>query len=90
MRNVLSAAVVAIAMLPPLDKRAQAAEADTGVYLLGSRAVGAGIIPPPGIYFQDDIYFYSGKIGGGQTLVTGGLLVANVSATNNLSTRARM
>ena len=41
----------------------------------------AGITPPPGVYFQDDTYFYSGKIGGGTTLPTGGLLVANVSAT---------
>lgn len=64
MRHVLSTALIAIAMLPSLDKPGQAAEAATGVYLLGSRAGWAGITPPPGVYFQDDTYFYSGKIGG--------------------------
>ena len=39
---------------------------------LGSRGPNAGITPPPGVYFQDDTYFYSGKIGG-TTLPTGGL-----------------
>ena len=73
-------ALLAIAILHSLGTRAEAAEAATGVYLLGSRTVGAGITPPAGLYFQDDTYFYSGKIGGGTTLPTGGLLVANVSA----------
>jgi hypothetical protein len=59
--------------------QAHAAEGGVGAYLLGSRGVGAGITPPAGVYFQDDAYFYDGKIGGGKTLATGGLLVANVS-----------
>ncbi len=63
-----------------LGDRAKAAEGGIGVYLLGSRAVGAGITPPAGVFFQDDTYFYDGKLGGGKTLATGGLLVANVSA----------
>ena len=81
MRVGLCVALLAIAILHSLDTRAEAAEAATGVYLLGSRGPNAGITPPPGVYFQDDTYFYSGKIGGGTTLPTGGLLVANVSAT---------
>ena len=81
MRHVLSTALIAIAMLPSLDKPVHAAEAAIGVYVLGSRSAGAGIRPPPGVYFQNDTFFYSGKIGGGTTLATGGLLVANVSAT---------
>jgi hypothetical protein len=68
--------------LPLMNRGAHAAEAATGVYLLGSRGTNAGITPPPGVYFQDDTYFYSGKLGGGTTLPTGGLLVANVSATS--------
>lgn len=60
---------------------AQAAESAVGVYLLGARGPMAGFTPPPGVYFQDDTYFYDGKISGGRTLPFGGLLVANVSAT---------
>ena len=59
---------------------AQAVEGAFGVYLLGARGPAAGFTPPPGVYFQDDTYFYSGKISGGKSLPTGGLLVANVSA----------
>jgi hypothetical protein len=80
MRYSLCALLLAAATLHALEKRAEAAEAATGVYLLGSRSVGAGITPPPGLYFNDDTYFYSGKIGGGRPLPLGGLLVANVSA----------
>ena len=80
MRYGLCVLLLAGATLHALEKRAEAAEAATGVYLLGSRAAGAGITPPPGLYFNDDTYFYSGKIGGGTSLPTGGLLVANVSA----------
>lgn len=81
MRVGLCAALLVIAILHSPGTRTEAAEAATGVYILGSRTVGAGITPPAGVYFQDDTYFYSGKIGGGTTLPTGGLLVANVSAT---------
>ncbi len=43
--------------------RLQAAEGGAGFYLLGSRGPLAGVTPPPGIYFQDDFYFYSGDTG---------------------------
>jgi hypothetical protein len=71
MRSAFCMTVMAIAALPvmaalPLkDQAAHAAEAATGVYLLGSRGQNADITPPPGVCFQDDTYFYSGKIGGG-------------------------
>jgi hypothetical protein len=80
-RVVFKAALVATALFSLLHKPAQAAEAATGVYLLGSRSVGAGITPPSGLFFNNDTYFYSGKIGGERALPLGGLLVANVSAT---------
>ena len=78
MRSAFCMTAMAIAALPlmvalPLKgQAAHAAEAATGVYLLGSRGPNAGITPPPGVYFQDDIYFYSGKIND-TTLPTGGL-----------------
>jgi hypothetical protein len=77
MRSAFCMTAMAIAALPlmvalPLKgQAAHAAEAATGVYLLGSRGPNAGITPPPGVYFQDDTYFYSGKISG-TTLPTGG------------------
>jgi hypothetical protein len=80
MRYSLCVLLLAAATLHAPEQPAEAAEAATGVYLLGSRSVGAGITPPPGLYFNDDTYFYSGKIGGGRPLPLGGLLVANVSA----------
>jgi hypothetical protein len=69
-------ALIAISIVP---RPSIAAEGGTGAYLLGTRGPGAGFTPPPGVYFQDDTYFYSGKLGAGRTLPTGGLLVANVS-----------
>ena len=52
MRVGLCVALLAIAILHPTGTRAEAAEAATGVYILGSRTVGAGITPPAGVYFQ--------------------------------------
>jgi len=76
MRYGLCVLLLAIAMFHALERRAEAAEAATGVYLPGSRAAGAGITLPPGLYFNDDTYFYSGKIGGGRPLPLGGLPVS--------------
>lgn len=52
MRVGLCVALLAIAILHSIGTRAEAAEAATGVYILGSRTVGAGITPPAGVYFQ--------------------------------------
>jgi len=81
LRRVVSTALIAIAMLPWLVEAVPAAEAATGVYVLGSRAVGAGITPPRESTSKTTPFFYSGKIGGGTTLPLGGLLIVNVSAT---------
>lgn len=83
MRCVFPGAVVASACLLALgaSHAARAAEGGIGVYLLGAKAVtGVGITPPAGVYFQNDTYFYDGKLSGSKTLPTGGLLVGNVSS----------
>jgi hypothetical protein len=59
------ALLLAIAIHHSQATRAEAADAAAGVYLLGSSAVGAGITPPPGFYFQDDTCFHGRRIGGG-------------------------
>jgi hypothetical protein len=79
MRCSFSAALLIGATVLSQSQTAQAAEGGVGAYLLGSRGPMAGFTPPPGVYFQDDTYFYDGKLGGGRPLPTGGLLVANVS-----------
>jgi hypothetical protein len=77
MRTSSMAMIVAGVAL--VSQSALAAESGLGAYLMGSRSNGAGITPPAGVYFQDDTYFYDGKIGGGRATPFGGLLVANVS-----------
>ncbi|MBX5164922.1 MULTISPECIES: transporter [unclassified Rhizobium] len=55
-----------------------AAEGGAGFYLLGSKGPAAAITPPPGVYFQSDFYYYSGDLGGGTALPTGGRLAVGV------------
>lgn len=55
-----------------------AAEGGAGFYLLGSKGPAAAITPPPGVFFQNDFYFYSGDLGGNRALPTGGRLAVGV------------
>lgn len=57
---------------------ANAAEGGASFYLLGSRGPMAGLTPPPGVYYQNDFYYYSGHAGAGVDLELGGQLVAKV------------
>ncbi|TAK49103.1 MAG: transporter [Xanthobacteraceae bacterium] len=59
----------------------QAAENGVGVYLLGIRGPLAGLTPPPGLYFQNDFYYYTGKASPSLELPFNGKLLAGVSAT---------
>jgi hypothetical protein len=79
MRYALSVALAFVVVACLRAAPASAAEGGIGAYLLGSRADGAGITPPAGVYFEDDTYFYDAKIGGAKSTPFGGLLVANVS-----------
>ena len=73
----LALALVSLATATP----AQATDQAKNVYLLGSRAsLLSGALPGPGSYFQNDMYFYSGKAAGGIQLPLGGLLAADVEA----------
>ena len=60
---------------------AQGAEKGVGVYLLGFRGPMAGFTPPPGVFFQNDLYIYSGDAGANVQLPFGGQIIANVEAT---------
>lgn len=59
---------------------ATAAENGIGFYLLGSRGPMAGYVPPPGLYLQNDFYFYDGKLGAGRSFPAGGRVTANVKS----------
>jgi len=58
---IVTASVVALA---GSGSHANAAESAKSIYLLGSSAGLAGVVPPPGIYFSDINYYYSGSASG--------------------------
>lgn len=70
------ALVIALAFLVP-GASLHAAEGGSGVYLLGLRSSGAGLTPPPGIFFSNQIYNYSGSFAGNVEL-GGGMLAAGI------------
>ena len=80
-RQAAAAALVlfGIATGPALVK---AAEGGHGVYLLGLKGPGAGIIPPPGLFLTNTVYWYQGSNGANRPFpVVGGRTVADVKAT---------
>jgi hypothetical protein len=60
---------------------ALAAEGGAGFYLLGSKGPAAAITPPPGVFFSNDVYIYSGELGGGRALPSGGRLAVGVDGS---------
>jgi hypothetical protein len=40
--------------------------------------VGSVVVPPPGFYFNNDAYCYSGEVPGARRLQIGGAVVSNV------------
>jgi hypothetical protein len=59
-RAVLLPLAVAAATVGHNTEPARAAEAATGIYLLGSKTAMAGFVPPPGTYVQSLTYYYKG------------------------------
>ncbi|WMJ71221.1 transporter [Stenotrophomonas sp. 24(2023)] len=82
-----TASILLIALFSSIAT-ARAAEGSTGVYLLGMKGQGAALAPPPGLYYQNDSYFYRGSLGGSRVLPTGGRFASGVDADAfvNLST----
>ena len=82
---VVSFLIGATAVASPIatSPLAYAAEGGHGVYLLGLRGTNAGITPPPGVYFANNVYYYSGAATASQTVfpTLGGQAVANLKAT---------
>jgi hypothetical protein len=72
---VCGTSLAAAVFLPSL---VHGAEGGAGFYLLGSKGPAAAVTPPPGVYFQNDLYLYTGDVGGGRELPTGGRLAVGV------------
>ncbi|RAS16623.1 outer membrane putative beta-barrel porin/alpha-amylase [Ensifer adhaerens] len=81
-KRLLSTSAIAAGLgciVAPLT--ANAAENGAGFYLLGARGPMAGLLAPPGTYFQNDTYFYVGELKGNKQLPLGGEIVGEVDAT---------
>lgn len=65
----------ALAMAGPVG----AVEGGSGFYILGSRTTTAGVVPPPGVYFQQGLYGYKGSTSG--EIARPGRIDANLDAS---------
>ncbi len=74
----LRLALSAIAAFGALNQAAYATEGGASLYVPGLRGPMAGIVPPPGFYFENDFYSYSGRLSAGRPIAIGGAVVANV------------
>lgn len=54
------------------DRPAHAVDGGAGWYLLGGKGSLAGILPPPGLFYTNDLYWYSGDASGSINFPTGG------------------
>ncbi|QRM31283.1 transporter [Microvirga sp. VF16] len=57
---------------------AQATEGGASLFIPGGHGPGAGIVPPPGFYFANDFFAYSGELTGGRQIQIGGAVLADV------------
>jgi len=70
-----------VAALAAGAPQAQASEGGASLYLLGTGGPGNAIMPPlKGVFFDNEIYYYEGDLGGTKSLPLGGNVVAGVNA----------
>ena len=84
-RNLFRIALLMAAVLVltcTLIRPVFAVEGGKGFYLLGSKTNMAGILPSEGVYFAIPILFYTGDLGGSESLPLGGTLDFGVEATS--------
>lgn len=55
-----------------------ATEGGASLFVPGLRGPGAGIVPPPGFYFENDFYAYSGRISARRRTEVGGAVLSDV------------
>lgn len=59
---------------------AQATEHGMGMYLMGSKGPMAGMVPGPGLYLQNDVYYYRARAGSDSPLPMGGKIGVGIKA----------
>jgi hypothetical protein len=79
------AARIALACLTVIalfaTRPAPAVENGTGFYLLGFKGPDAAILPPPGVFLQNDFYFYQGSVSGTKPLPLGPDVTLNAKSS---------
>lgn len=58
---------------------AQATEGGASLYVSSIHGPLAGVVPPPGFYFETDFYSYSGRLSASKQIQIGGAVLANVT-----------
>ncbi|WP_245273092.1 SphA family protein [Microvirga lotononidis] len=75
----LSAMILALGSFSSLlAGTADATEGGASLYLPGFHGPGAALVPPPGVYLENDFYMYSGELKGGRRIQIGGAVLADV------------
>lgn len=77
--------LVAGALVVSASERAAAVEGSFATYLLGTRDLVMGVVPPPGIYVSNDTVFYSGDLSAATSLAGAIVSDANLKLTLNKS-----
>ena len=74
------AALAFSAALSLTGTQALASENGSSFYLLGSKGTMAGVVPAPGLYLQNDVYYYTARADASQSLPTGGQVAVGLKA----------
>jgi hypothetical protein len=83
---IVGAVLAMVGLVLPLSE-ATAAESASGAYLLGLRGPGAGVTPPEGLFFSNQVFVYSGRTRGNLRFEGGALgAQARVSPAINIPT----
>ncbi len=76
-RDVVCGAALAVC-IALIGSHSHGAEGGIGVYVLGSRGPMAGFVPPPGIYFQSDLWQYRASFDAGRAFPSGAPLAGSI------------
>lgn len=80
-RTQFTAGLAIMAVAGGLAQSSFAIEGGASFYLLGGKLPLSGVVPGPGMYFDNELYGYSGNVGGNIQLPFGGQIIADVEAT---------
>jgi len=80
------ATVLSLAALGASTEGARAVEGSMGTYLLGSRDLVMGVVPPPGFYVSNDVVLYRGDISAATNLAGAIIEDANLEVLINKTT----